>query len=40
MFAHTHTAVAPWHVLPADDKHFARIEVLKAIVQALEDTQA
>ncbi|MFZ4708276.1 MAG: polyphosphate:AMP phosphotransferase [Zwartia sp.] len=40
MFAHTHTAVAPWHVLPADDKHFARVEVLKAIVQALEDTQA
>ena len=39
MFAHTHTAVAPWHVLPADDKHFARVEVLKAIVQALEDTQ-
>ena len=39
MFVHTHTAVAPWHVLPADDKHFARVEVLKAIIQALEDTQ-
>jgi len=39
MFAHTHTAVAPWHVLPADDKHFARVEVLKAIVKALEEAQ-
>jgi polyphosphate:AMP phosphotransferase len=39
MFAHTNTLVAPWHILPADDKHFARVEVLKSIVKALEDAQ-
>jgi polyphosphate kinase 2 (PPK2 family) len=39
MFAHTNTALAPWHILPADDKHYARVEVLKAIVKALEEAQ-
>ena len=39
MFTHTNTARAPWHILPADDKHYARVEVLKAIVNALEDAQ-
>ena len=37
MFAHTNTTAAPWHVLSANDKHYARVEVLKAIVKALED---
>ncbi|MEI2415855.1 polyphosphate:AMP phosphotransferase [Orrella sp. JC864] len=36
MFARTDTRHAPWHVIPADDKRHARVEVLKTIVQALE----
>ena len=36
MFDHTDTLVAPWHVLSANDKKYARIEVLKIIVHALE----
>ncbi len=39
MFAYTNTLEAPWHVLPANDKHYARVEVLKCIVKALEDAQ-
>ena len=39
MFAHTNSAAAPWHILPANDKHYARVEVLKAIVKALEDAE-
>lgn len=39
MFTHTNTARAPWHILPANDKHYARVEVLKLIVKALEDAQ-
>jgi polyphosphate kinase 2 (PPK2 family) len=37
MFAHTDTTAAPWYVLSANDKHYARVEVLKVIVKALED---
>ena len=36
MFDHTDTPYAPWHVLSANDKKHARVEVLKAIVLALE----
>jgi polyphosphate kinase 2 (PPK2 family) len=36
MFAKTDTQLAPWHVLPANDKHHARLEVLKRITQAIE----
>jgi len=39
MFVHTNTVAAPWHVLSANDKHYARVEVLKAIVKALEHTR-
>ena len=39
MFTHTNTLRAPWHVLPANDKRYARVEVLKLIVKALEDAQ-
>ncbi len=39
MFTHTNTALAPWHILPANDKHYARVEVLKAIIKALECAQ-
>ncbi|MGE4368942.1 MAG: polyphosphate:AMP phosphotransferase [Burkholderiaceae bacterium] len=36
MFAYTHTAMSPWHLVSANDKHHARIEVLKQIVLRLE----
>lgn len=36
MFDHTDTVLCPWHVLSANDKKYARIEVLKIIVHALE----
>jgi len=37
MFANTDCINAPWHVIPANDKFYARIEVLKRIVAALDD---
>ncbi|MDB5575658.1 MAG: uncharacterized protein JWR80_834 [Bradyrhizobium sp.] len=33
---HTSTALAPWHVVPADHKWFARVVIGSAIVAALE----
>ncbi len=33
---HTSTAVAPWYVVPADHKWFARVVIGSAIVSALE----
>ena len=38
MFAHTNTPHAPWHILSANDKRHARVEILKQIVLALEHT--
>lgn len=35
MFARTHTAQAPWAVIAADDKRFARIAVLRHVVETL-----
>ncbi len=35
MFMRTNTAYAPWHIIPAESKHFARIEVLKTYRDAL-----
>jgi len=37
MFAKTDTVEAPWHVLSANDKRHARLEVIKRITQALEN---
>ncbi len=37
MLSHTSTAWAPWHVIPADRKWFARIAVGAVIVQALAE---
>jgi PPK2 family polyphosphate:nucleotide phosphotransferase len=34
---HTSTRFAPWHVVPADHKWFARVVIGSAIVSALED---
>lgn len=36
MFAKTDTDYAPWHVISANDKYHARIEVLKNIVESLD----
>ena len=36
MVRHTSTAVAPWYVVPADHKWFARVVIGSAIVSALE----
>jgi len=37
MIRRTHTDVAPWHLIPAENKRFARIQVLEAVERALED---
>ena len=34
---HTSTPFAPWHVVPADHKWFARVVIGSAIVSTLED---
>jgi PPK2 family polyphosphate:nucleotide phosphotransferase len=36
MIRHTSTAEAPWHVVPADHKWFARVAIGSAIVSALD----
>ncbi len=36
MFARTSTKSAPWHVIPADSKWFARIQTLRLIIRSLE----
>jgi polyphosphate:AMP phosphotransferase len=36
MLTHTSTDHAPWHALSSNDKRFARVEVLKRIVQTIE----
>jgi polyphosphate:AMP phosphotransferase len=36
MVARTNTEFAPWHLVPANDKRFARIQVFEAVCAALE----
>lgn len=36
MIEHTSTDQAPWHLVPAEDKKYARIEVLKQVNKALK----
>ena len=36
MVERTSTAAAPWHVIPGNDKQFARVAVLEAVCEALE----
>ncbi len=36
MIDNTNTAHAPWHVIPSNDKSFARIKVLKIVTNAFE----
>lgn len=35
MLLRTHTAVAPWHIVRADDKHLARLNLMKDILSRL-----
>ncbi|MEJ2480212.1 MAG: polyphosphate:AMP phosphotransferase [Acidihalobacter sp.] len=37
MVVRTSTEYAPWHLIPANDKRFARVEVLRLAVEALEE---
>ncbi len=36
MIKHTSTRVAPWHLIAANDKRFARITILKTVIASLE----
>jgi AMP-polyphosphate phosphotransferase len=36
MFEHNSTARAPWHIIASDSKWFARVNVLRTIVESLE----
>ena len=38
MVEHTSTGYAPWSLIPANDKLFARIEVLKTVCQQLKES--
>jgi len=35
MLAHTDTVLAPWYIVPAENKRYARVEALKIVCQAL-----
>jgi AMP-polyphosphate phosphotransferase len=37
MVVRTSTEYAPWHLIPANDKRFARVEVLRLAVEALQE---
>jgi len=36
MFARTHTPHAPWHLISAEDKHYARYATLRIVIDRLE----
>ncbi|MDR2884573.1 MAG: polyphosphate:AMP phosphotransferase [Deferribacteraceae bacterium] len=36
MLVHTSTDIAPWTLIPAEDKYFARVEVIKTICERLK----
>ncbi len=35
MIEHTSTAKAPWHIIPSNDKKYARVEILRRMAKAL-----
>ena len=37
MLAHTHHELGPWDVIPAEQKRFGRVAVLKAIIARMEE---
>ena len=39
MVEHTSCAYAPWHLIPSNNKRWARVEVLKTYCQALKKKQ-
>ncbi len=38
MVTHTSTSFAPWHIIPANDKRFARVQVLRTLCDNLENS--
>src|SRR3954469_14996545 len=36
MFEHTDHPSAPWHLVPGDDKHFARVAVMETVCERIE----
>ena len=38
MIYRTNTDYAPWHIVAGNDKRYARIDILKALCTALEET--
>ncbi|WP_305786572.1 polyphosphate kinase 2 family protein [Symbioplanes lichenis] len=39
MLGRTNHKNAPWHVIPGDDKHYARLAVVEAVCEAIEKRQ-
>ena len=37
MIAKTSTTYAPWHILQSNDKHYARVQALRIVTEALEE---
>ncbi len=37
MFAETDTPDAPWHIIAANDKHYARLATARIVVKRLEE---
>ena len=35
MVERTSTEIAPWHLVPANDKQYARVEVIRTVNEAL-----
>jgi hypothetical protein len=40
MAIRTSTEYAPWHLVPGNDKRYARLEVLKTVVRRLDEALA
>ena len=36
MFEHTDSKHAPWHIVPAESKHYARVHVIETVIAAIE----
>jgi AMP-polyphosphate phosphotransferase len=36
MFERTETEAAPWHAVPAESKHYARVEVIETVIAEIE----
>lgn len=38
MISHTSSAIAPWHMIASNDKKYARVQVLKTVVEAMVES--